>query len=221
MCSDLFMCSGHCKTIAKLIEMDTEFEIINYVLHFSTFSEEFCNWNILLYFCLVWMHFAVNRLDLVQYYFFKRIFQGYPSVTCDLATTEQHLFNGPLSRFTQVSWYQKDKTNLDLLEQEIVSGNGISWAICKSAPRPSQITTPASTPPLIFLQVGCPFSGWPLFWKTWKCQGILQLSCKCQGMGLLSGNCQGMSGKNLVRENCYYVCTVWVAVQQSMMYIVV
>jgi len=43
-----------------------------------------------------------------------------------------------------VSWYQKGKTNLDLLEQEIVSCSGISWAICKSAPRPRQITTPAS-----------------------------------------------------------------------------
>ena len=29
---------------------------------------------------------------------------------------------------------QKGKTNLDVLEQEIVSGSGISWAICKSAP---------------------------------------------------------------------------------------
>jgi len=42
-----------------------------------------------------------------------------------------------------VSWYQKDKTNLHLLEQETVSGSGISWAVCKSAPRPMQITTPA------------------------------------------------------------------------------
>ena len=30
-----------------------------------------------------------------------------------------------------------------LLKQEIVSGSGISWAICKSAPRSRQITTPA------------------------------------------------------------------------------
>ena len=29
-----------------------------------------------------------------------------------------------------------------LLEQETVSGSGISWAICKSAPRSRQITTP-------------------------------------------------------------------------------
>jgi len=42
-----------------------------------------------------------------------------------------------------VSRYQKGKTrkgktNLDLLEQEIVSGSGICWAICKSVPRPRQ-----------------------------------------------------------------------------------
>jgi len=29
------------------------------------------------------------------------------------------------------------------MEQEIVSGSGISWAICKFAPRSRQITTPA------------------------------------------------------------------------------
>ena len=31
-----------------------------------------------------------------------------------------------------------------LLKQETVSGSGISWAICKSAPRSKQITTPAT-----------------------------------------------------------------------------
>ena len=34
-----------------------------------------------------------------------------------------------LSGTTQVSSYQKGKTNLDLLKQEIVSGSGICWAI--------------------------------------------------------------------------------------------
>jgi len=42
-----------------------------------------------------------------------------------------------LSGTTRVSRYQKGKTNLDLLEQEIVSGSGICWAICKYAPHPS------------------------------------------------------------------------------------
>ena len=42
-----------------------------------------------------------------------------------------------------------------LLKQETVSGSGISWAVCKSAPRSRQITMPAP-PPLSFLQAGCP-----------------------------------------------------------------
>jgi len=46
-----------------------------------------------------------------------------------------------LSGTTQVSRHQKGKnqegkTNLNLLEQDIVSGSGICWAICKSAPHP-------------------------------------------------------------------------------------
>jgi len=54
-----------------------------------------------------------------------------------------HPFNGPFSGTTQVSLYQKGKTSLDLLKQESVSGSGISWAICKSAPSSRQITMPA------------------------------------------------------------------------------
>jgi len=49
----------------------------------------------------------------------------------------------PLSTTTRVSLYQKCKANLDLLEQKIVSGRGISWALYKSAPHPRQTTTPA------------------------------------------------------------------------------
>ena len=49
-----------------------------------------------------------------------------------------------VSRTMRVSRYQKSKINPDLLEQEIVSGSGISWAIYKSAPRARQITMPAS-----------------------------------------------------------------------------
>jgi len=40
-------------------------------------------------------------------------------------------------------------------------------------------------------------TGWPLVWKTWKCQGIWQLSGKCRGFHWKSGKCQG---RNLVRE---------------------
>jgi len=42
-----------------------------------------------------------------------------------------------------------------LLKQERVSGSGIIWAICKSAPRSRQITMPAPHHS-VFLQAGCP-----------------------------------------------------------------
>ena len=37
-----------------------------------------------------------------------------------------------------------------LLKQETVSGSGISWVVCKSAPRSRQITTPAPPPTQFF-----------------------------------------------------------------------
>jgi len=69
------------------------------------------------------------------------------------------MFNGPLFWTTRVSQYlyQKGKTNLDLLKQDTVSGSGISWTICKSAPRSRQITNHASTPPLKFFTGRMPF----------------------------------------------------------------
>ena len=66
-----------------------------------------------------------------------------------------HPFNGPLSRTTQVSWYQKGKTNLDFTEardsewQWHQPGN---MQVCTSL----QTDNYASTPPLSFLQAGCP-----------------------------------------------------------------
>jgi len=44
---------------------------------------------------------------------------------------------------TWVSRYQKGRTSLDFTE-ETVSGSGIGWAVCKSAPRSGQITMPAT-----------------------------------------------------------------------------
>ena len=57
--------------------------------------------------------------------------------------THTHQFNGPFSGTTPVSRYQKVKPIWILLKQETVSGSGICWAICKSAPCSRQTTTPA------------------------------------------------------------------------------
>jgi len=59
-----------------------------------------------------------------------------------------------MSGTTRVSRYQKGKTNLDLLEQERVSGSGICWAIGKSAPHPRQ---PCQHPTTHFFTGRMPF----------------------------------------------------------------
>jgi len=77
--------------------------------------------------------------------------KGQYRVTCQTklqythSHTHTHLFNGPFSGTTRVSRYQKGKPIWILLKQETVSGGGISWAVCKSASRSRQITTPAPT----------------------------------------------------------------------------
>jgi len=66
-----------------------------------------------------------------------------------------HPFNGPLSGTTQVSRYQKGKTNLDFTEAR---NSEWQWhqlgnmQACTSL----QTVNHASTPPLSFLQAGCP-----------------------------------------------------------------
>jgi len=52
-------------------------------------------------------------------------------------------FNGPFPVLPGSAGTRKVKLIWILLKQETVSGSGISWVICKSAPRSKQITTPA------------------------------------------------------------------------------
>jgi len=69
--------------------------------------------------------------------------------------TRLHTFNGPLSGTTQVSRYQKGKTNLDFTEAR---DSEWQWhqlgrmQVCTSL----QTDNHASTLPLSFLQAGCP-----------------------------------------------------------------
>ena len=69
--------------------------------------------------------------------------------------THTHPFNGPLSGTTQVSRYQKGKTNLDFTEARDSEWQWHqlgSMQVCTSL----QTDNHASTPPLSFLQAGCP-----------------------------------------------------------------
>ena len=76
---------------------------------------------------------------------------------CDQTTkhTPVYPFNGPFSGTTQVSQYQKGKTNLDFTEAR---DSEWQWhqvehmQVCTSL----QTDSHANTPPLSFLQAGCP-----------------------------------------------------------------
>ena len=66
-----------------------------------------------------------------------------------------HTFNSPLSRTTRVSQYQKGKTNLDFTEardSEWQSNPLGHMQVCTSLLTDNH----TSTPPLSFLQAGCP-----------------------------------------------------------------
>ena len=88
-------------------------------------------------------------------------------------SNQTHPFNGPFSGTSGES--EPIKPIWILLKQETVSGSGISWAICKSAPRSRQITMPA--PHLSF------FTGRMLFLPpNQQCQsteGRIMLSSSC------------------------------------------
>jgi len=72
-----------------------------------------------------------------------------------LTHTHTHLFNGPFSGTTQLSRYQKGKTNLDFTEAR---DSEWQWhqlehmQVCTLL----QTDNDTNTPPLIFLQAGCP-----------------------------------------------------------------
>ena len=81
---------------------------------------------------------------------------SHPHVTVMIRhATHTHPFNGPFSGTTRVSRYQKGKTNLDFTE-----ARDSEWQrhqlrhiqVCTSL----QADNHASTPPLSFLQAGCP-----------------------------------------------------------------
>jgi len=57
--------------------------------------------------------------------------------------THTHPFYGPLDFVWDYMGEPVLKPIWILLKQETISGSGISWAMCKPAPRPSQITMPA------------------------------------------------------------------------------
>jgi len=83
----------------------------------------------------------------------KAVTSLFPSVC---AQTHTHPFNGPLSRTTRISWYQKGKTNLDFTEAR---DNEWQWHLLSHMQVCTSLQTGdhASTPPLMFFSGRMPF----------------------------------------------------------------
>jgi len=85
----------------------------------------------------------------------EKNFELLKSVAHSVCITHPRPFKGPLSWTTRVSRYQKGKTNLDFTEardSEWQSHQLGHMQVCNS----HQTDNHASTPPLSFLQSGCP-----------------------------------------------------------------
>ena len=69
--------------------------------------------------------------------------------------THTHPSNGPFPGLPRWAGTRKVTPIWIFVKQETVSGSGISWAMCKSAPCSRQITMPAPHHS-VFLEAGCP-----------------------------------------------------------------
>jgi len=94
----------------------------------SDHCNQFCKWHL---FCI----FQILTPD--TFPVAEAVTQG------NLVTTQTHTFNGSFPGLPRWASTTKVKPIWILLKQATVSGSGIHWAICKSAPSSRQITTPA------------------------------------------------------------------------------
>jgi len=65
-----------------------------------------------------------------------------------------------------------------LLKRETVSGSGISWAMCKSAPCSRQITMPAPHHSVFYMPDALP-AAQPTASKHWRQKGMSKVAVKC------------------------------------------
>ena len=100
----------------------------------------------------------IRRADwLLQLTYIKRTFILFTCTVIERSSCKRHTppFNGPLSRTTRVSRYQKAKTNVDFSEAR---DSEWQWHLLGHMQVCTSLETDnhASTPPLSFLQAGCP-----------------------------------------------------------------
>jgi len=100
--------------------------------------------------------------------------------------TRTRAFNGPFFRdYPGEPVPERWKPIWILLKQEIGSGSGISWAMCKSAPRSRQITIPAPTTQFFYRPDALP-AAQPTVSKRWRQTFLCHIPWKSQDVSFLT-----------------------------------
>ena len=127
----------------------------------------------------------------MSYAVFSELEQTYRVAEC---SAWLHPFNGPFSGTTRVSQYQKGRTNLDFTEAR---DSEKRWhqlghmQVCTSL----QTDNHASTPPLSFLQAGCP--------SCRPTNSVKALKAKCSAwLVIIKSGCIGWAYTK-TRDFCY------------------
>ena len=92
--------------------------------------------------CHLWCH-PVTNIIINQHITFDGMFPITHTHARACTHTHTHPFNGPFPGLPGSAGTRKVEPFWILMKQETVSGSGISWAMCKSAPHSRQITMPA------------------------------------------------------------------------------
>jgi len=115
---------------------------------FNNNNNSFCPTIVVIWYC------NINMRKLIGVTSIRPNASYVPSITVIGNYTTLHTFNGPLYGTTQVSRYQKGKTDLDFTEARDSEWHQLGcMQVCTSIWTDNH----ASTPPLSFLQAGCPF----------------------------------------------------------------
>jgi len=128
----------------------------------------FAEWIMPLKLCKKLFHPNLSNANYTENNWKHSTFQNPVKTKYKLHTATLHAFNGPgLPRWAST---RKVKPIWILLKQETVSGRGICWAICKSAPRRRQITMPAPHHSVFYRPDALPTTQ-PTASKHWRLQG--------------------------------------------------
>ena len=132
-----------------------------------------------------------------------------PTAPCICCYTHTHTHTHTHTRLTAPfpglpGWAgtRKAKPNWILLKQETVNGSGISWAICKSAPRSRQTTMPAPQHSVFYRPDALPAAQptaskhWRHCYTTFNCETIMStkqtINDKLQGSVATYLRCDGV-----------------------------